>query len=283
MARGNSGRLAREALRLEEGRIFLAIRRRLENPRTLMEGIGALLVAYSGEAFRRQALGPIRWKTRAETKMVPNWPGLIRDAASGRTTPPPERFLPGPVLQDKGDLARSIASQVVSDDTVEVGVTGPAKAYGDALHSGKPTLTDTLTRGVQKKLAEWIRGAAKRIRSRVDVRAARKAREALSSALARVAKLKGGGTTGPRLAKARAAVDVARKAVQETRAVKRSRSGPPTAKEARDTGLAKVGWLLNKKMTGRRLSVKHPARPFVGVPPTLLKDVERLFLDGVVR
>lgn len=38
-----------------------------------------------------------------------------------------------------------------------------------------------------------------------------------------------------------------------------------------------LSWLLSPGLTGEKLAVKHPARPIVGVPPDLVKDVEKLY------
>lgn len=45
--------------------------------------------------------------------------------------------------------------------------------------------------------------------------------------------------------------------------------------QTKATALDSIRWLLNKNLRGKRLKVKVPARPFVGLPPNLVREIER--------
>ena len=51
--------------------------------------------------------------------------------------------------------------------------------------------------------------------------------------------------------------------------------GGKEQKERAASGLEGMRWLLNPNLRGKRLSVKVPARPFVGLPPDLVREIER--------
>lgn len=213
----------------DEGTRLRAFRELVENPRFVLTGIGALLVERSERAFAEQRMGSIRWKSRGDTKMNPNWPAILRDFHEGRTTPPGRRLKPQPVLVDRQMLRRSFSYRVITGDTVEAGTVLP---YAGVLHAGGESKTVPVTAVIQQKLWKWIQS--------VTGRAMRSAKKA--------------GKDKTPQARAKASDDL--KAAE---------------------GVASLKWLLNKSLVGQRLTVKHPARPMVGLPPDLVADIEGLY------
>lgn len=188
----------------------------LDRPEPILNSVGALLVMQSGKAFREERMGGVKWKTRAETKMVPNWPGILADFAAGKSAPPARRLEKGKVLQDTGRLKSSVSWRIVNQDTVEAGSNLP---YAAVLHSGGESQTVTVTKLVQERLWKWI-----------------KSRRA---------------------------------------GAKRANASDKTKDKADQANT--LTWLLNKNLTGQRLTVKHPPRPIVGVPKELTQKVEEFF------
>lgn len=214
---------------LDEGTRLRALRGALEDPRSVLEGVGALLVGRSQRAFREQRMASIKWKTRGETKMNPNWPGILRDFHEGKSSPPPRRFQPGPVLVDRGMLRRSVNFRVLSRDTVEAGSNLP---YAGVLHAGGESETVPITATIQSNLWKWIKskvGGAKRS---------------------------------------------ARKAGKDKTPESRSKAADKLA--VAESAL-RLKWLLNKNLTGERLTIKHPARPIVALPDDLVRDIESIY------
>lgn len=284
-------RLRTRDVGFEEGAALARLRRALAEPRDLLNAIGALIVKESGRAFRLERLGPWRWKNRDETKMNPNWPGLIADATRGRSTPPLERFRAGPVLQDTGLLARSVNHQVIGNDTVEAGVGGPAKAYGDKLHAGLPSQTLPLTQSVQRRIGEWIKAARRTLRSLGGALKRRAVKRATSSDVGLAQAQAERKSILSRYGKGSKKTKADRQRLQTLNAdirsrrdrASRARPDAPTSREAArgdrartlKEGISKVGWLMNKKFRGRTFTIKHPPRPIVGIPPNLVREVER--------
>jgi len=217
---------------LDEGTVLRALRTTLEDPVAVLDGIGAMMQAESHKAFREQRFGNVKWKTRGETGMKPNWPGILADFKRGASSPKPHRFRDAPVLQDTGTLKKSIAYRVIGRDSVEIGSALP---YAGPLHAGEDTESPTITESIQRKLWNWIKR-----------------------------------TTG-------AATRAAKKAGKENTPQARSRA---TDKLNRAEGALKLKWLLNKKLRGTKITITHPARPFVGIHRTFIEDVQEVF--GVV-
>lgn len=275
----------------------------LERPRAVLEVIGAMIVKESGKAFREQRLGAFPW----ESRVTPNWPALLRDAEGGAARPPMRRFQDRPALHDTGLLARSIASRVVSATDVEVGVAGVAKRYGDLHQVGGEVESVTVTKAIQHRIWKWISSAtgsdrktrAKRVanataakigsdstlhqleaelkRARSDYR---KEAKALRS------------TTAPAgldaaLRSARGKVEVLQDRVSARKrdlgAEVRAMLPVPAAigwggkqNQARAAeALQKVRWLLNPHLRGQRIRHRIHARPFIGLPGTLVQEIER--------
>jgi hypothetical protein len=227
---------------LEKGTRLQAIERAFDDPRDVLRGIGALLVKETKKAFREQRLGSVRWKTRGETGMVPNWPGLLEDfGPRGKTNPPDRRFEPAPVLKDWGDLARSFAQDpvLIGDDTVE---HGSALPYADVLHAGGESETAEITAALQERMWDWMqraRNASKRAGDRVASAVGQEKRD-----------------------KAQASFSKKRRIAEQT---------------------SKLGWLLNRGLRGQSLTVRHPPRPMVGMPDSLVEEIEEIYGKRVVR
>lgn len=221
----------------DEGTRLAALRGALEDPRFVLTGVGALLVSESNKAFREERLGAIAWKSRDETKMNPNWPGILADFAAGKAAPPARRFQGRPVLTDTGLMRRSVASRVVSHDTVEAGSMLP---YAAVLHAGGESKTVPITKAVQDRLWKWIKS---------KIGGAKRAQKAL-------VKVKGDNAL-------------------------QTNTRDRKAKEASVAG--RLRWLLSPSLTGQRLTIKHPARPIVGLPKQLVKDIEGLYGTAIQK
>jgi phage gpG-like protein len=126
----------------------------LEDPRWILTGIGALLLSASQRAFREEKMGKIKWKTRDETKMVPNWPAIVGHFSTKASAPPARNFHGQHTLTGTGRLRGSMAFRLVGEDTVEVGSNVP---YAKALHEGGESETPTITKALQKRLWEWMK------------------------------------------------------------------------------------------------------------------------------
>lgn len=279
---------------LDEGTRLRALADGFEDPRFALTGVGALLVETSQEAFRAQRMGGIKWKDRGETRMVPNWPGVLRDLQDGKS-PPARRFQPRPVLQDGGTLYGSLSFRVVSNDTVEAGSMLP---YAGPLHAGLPTYSVVITKSIQQRLWEWIKrltGAANRAEAAPERRETKEKRAAvkndgeaagLRESIAR-AKSAYRGQRMPKDERERVARLESRlkERARQVANVAGSHSEEMTSREAAKVassrqmahGANSLRWLLNPHLTGKRKEIKHPARPIVGIPPTLVQRIEALY------
>lgn len=277
-----------------EGTRLANLRRAVEEPRFLLEGVGALLVQEVGARFRTQSANGVRWKTRGETRMVPNWPAILRDLKDGRN-PPARRFEPAPVLIDKGaagGLSHSFAWRILRADTVECGTV---KRYADALHAGLPTYSETITEAIQQRLWELIkrlRGDVGRAEGAPERREARERRAAarddaevqsLREALQRHRETWKGQKLPKEERERRQRLETrVRERERQVGNVAASHSEEVTGKEAgriakarRRAGLAEsLRWLLNPGLRGTRREIRHPARPMVGVPRDLSAKVQ---------
>jgi len=125
----------------------------LTNPSGALRSIGAMMVAESQLAFKRQQFGRDRWPGRG----VPNVMGIIADFAAGKDAPPNRRFQSSPALVDTGRLKGSISFEV-SSNTVSVGSNLP---YAKTLHSGGEVESEPITSDMQTRMAEWLRGESR--------------------------------------------------------------------------------------------------------------------------
>lgn len=215
----------------DEGARLRRLSDSLEDPRWILTGIGALLVSASQRAFREERMGDVKWKTRAETGMVPNWPAIVGHFAVKSSAPPARYFGNAHTLTNTGRLRGSINFRVASEDTVEVGSNVP---YAKALHEGDESQTPVITKALQERMWDWIkkvRGQNKKAKQRL-AKAKKKGPEAYARAVRSVAK---------------------------------------TAAQADQT--TALGWLLNKKLRGERLTIQHPARPLVGLPKDIREEI----------
>jgi len=220
---------------IDEGTRLRMLRSQLHDPRFVLEGIGALLEGVSADAFQDEKLGPVRWKKRSETGMVPNWPGILGHFAEKAGDPPNRFFGDRETLTSTGHLRGSIRSRVVNQNTVEVGTR---VHYASVLHTGGESKTARITDALQKRLRAWIsRAVGKSIKLREKENPK-------------------GGATVPTQKR-----DAAQKKANMA---------------------AELSWLLNPNLTGETLTVTHPARPIVGVPKTLVADVQTIY-GGLVE
>lgn len=126
------------------------ISRNVENPSAALRQVGALLVASSQAAFRDQEFNRRQWPARAPVNVF----GILADLSAGRK-PPNRRLQTRPALRDTGRLQASISFQLVGDSAVEVGTVLP---YAAVHQRGGPVQSATITSGVQKALARWLKG-----------------------------------------------------------------------------------------------------------------------------
>lgn len=136
--------------KVEKGTKFQGWLDRLAKPEAALKKIGALMVAESQLAFKRQRFGALPWRDRK----VPNKFGIIADLSqSGTKTPPKRRFEKAPVLMDKGRLRQSLSFRLVGQDAVEVGSNMP---YGGVHNYGGPIESLPITENVQQKLKKFL-------------------------------------------------------------------------------------------------------------------------------
>lgn len=229
----------------QEGRRLRLLRQGVtDNSRRMkiMRSMGLLLVSASNLAFVNQKWERTKWKGR----MIPNLPGILSDLAAART-PPARRFQGRPALIDNGDLRRSISVRTVGTDHVTVGTVKP---YAAALHFGKPSKTSPVTKLVQERLAEWIS----------------KNESAGSKAAKRLAMLR---------KKKRAKAQYRGSPVTATQiAQQQSRYSLAQSKEE---SIEKLRFLLSGKYRNKRLTINHPARPFLGVTKAVRAAMDEAF------
>lgn len=336
---------------IDEGTRLRMLRSQLHDPRFVLEGIGALLEGVSADAFQDEKLGPVRWKKRSETGMVPNWPGILGHFAEKAGDPPNRFFGDRETLTSTGHLRGSIRSRVVNQNTVEVGTR---VHYASVLHTGGESKTARITERLQTRLWEWMKGqgvgsagrrrrfeskkgkilsTSKKMQKIAEDRvfasmsgSFRRAQEGLGRLMADVERKEarlGRSVRGGHAYKQsrRGYTDVMRQERKRIRKSLRSRPSADSSKEsrmkeslrsrftgargeARDAVKQRVkaelgrkpaqrsgkrasmastlGWLLNPGLRGQHLTVTHPARPIVGVPKTLVADVQTIY-GGLVE
>lgn len=116
---------------------------------------------------------------------------------------------------------------------------GTRLPYAGVLHAGGESKSVRITAAIQERLWKWIQKARARMKS-----------------------------APKRLEKARQSGDEEKAA----RAVK------TTDRDIVQGSMAeKLTWLLNKKFTDDQLTIKHPARPIVGLPDDLVRDIEQRY------
>lgn len=96
----------------------------LADPKPLLEALGLEAVAYSRDAFQKQAWGADPWPPRYPFQRAPkiNVAGVLADFNAGKT-PPARRFEDSPALKDTGELRDSIVHRIVSQTEIEVGTS----------------------------------------------------------------------------------------------------------------------------------------------------------------
>lgn len=115
---------------------------------SVLRRVGAIMLAKAQAAFVNQRRGNVEWPGRH----VPNIFGIIADLAEGRK-PPARRFEARKAGFDRGDLYRSLAFAVVSEDTVVIGSNRPnATKFAD----GGPIESRVIDSTVRKGLYEFL-------------------------------------------------------------------------------------------------------------------------------
>jgi len=135
----------------DEGDRIRRFGKNLDDPKVALKQIGAMMVAESQLAFKAQKLGKEKWDARAPINVY----GIISDFHGGKSKPPERRFERRPALRDTGRLAASIAFNVISKTTVEVGSNLP---YAGVHQEGGPIESKPITKAVQEKLGDWLKG-----------------------------------------------------------------------------------------------------------------------------
>jgi|GEM_PF-2999417 phage gpG-like protein len=144
----------------EPGGKVQRIEANLDRPNAALKQIGALMVSESQQAFKAQKFGKDSWEARAPINVY----GIIADFAEGRKKPPDRRFQPRPALRDTGRLAASIAFQIVSDDTVEVGTN---LEYASVHQGGGRIESKKITPTVRKALWAWLKKQNRELKSQL--------------------------------------------------------------------------------------------------------------------
>lgn len=142
----------------EPGGKVQRIEAKLDNPTAALKQIGALMVSESQQAFKAQKFGKDSWEARAPINVY----GIIADFAEGKKKPPDRRFERRPALRDTGRLAASIAFQVISDDTVEVGTN---LEYASVHQAGGRIESKKITPSVRKALWAWLKKQGRELKS----------------------------------------------------------------------------------------------------------------------
>lgn len=125
------------------------IEQKLENPADALKQIGALMVAESQRAFKKQSHGGKPWEPRAPVNVF----GIIADFHAGRQKPPQRRFERRPALRDTGRLSASINFRV-SGKTVEVGSNLP---YAHVHNQGGEVESKPINSEVRSALYDWLK------------------------------------------------------------------------------------------------------------------------------
>lgn len=139
---------------VEKGAKIRRIEGNLENPAAALKQVGILMVAESQQAFRDQKLGDKVWDARGPINIM----GIIADFHAGKKEPAARRFERRPVLMDTGRLRASIAYQLVSNDTVEVGSNLP---YAATQHHGGESESKPINEQVRSALNAWLKKKGK--------------------------------------------------------------------------------------------------------------------------
>jgi phage gpG-like protein len=142
----------------EPGGKVQRIEANLDRPNAALKQIGALMVSESQQAFKAQKFGKDSWEARAPINVY----GIIADFAEGKKKPPDRRFERRPALRDTGRLAASIAFQVISDDTVEVGTN---LEYASVHQAGGRIESKKITPAVRKALWAWLKKQGRELKS----------------------------------------------------------------------------------------------------------------------
>lgn len=104
----------------DPGEALRRMGRALDDPKDMLNAIGAMLASRARMAFQKQKRGAKAWAPRH----VPNVPGILADLRTGKR-PPERRFDARPAGIDTGRLLADISHQLVGKDVVQVGSSLP--------------------------------------------------------------------------------------------------------------------------------------------------------------
>jgi phage gpG-like protein len=131
----------------------------------LMKGLGAEALAYSQQAFDRQALGSQIWSPRypKQTGAKVNIAGIVADFLAGKRNPPERRFVDRPAGLDTGALKRSLTpAKALKTEGFAVTV-GSVQQNASAVQFGGRS-EQKITKSVVELLADFMRKSRKRIK-----------------------------------------------------------------------------------------------------------------------
>lgn len=123
-----------------------------EESRSALDAIGALVVAKTQTAFKKQKRGRFNWPPRS----VPSIHSILADLNAGRNAR--TRALdPRPALVSTSRLKKSIAHRVLSNTTVEIGTVVPYALIHQEGGTSSTPITDRARKGIAKliKRAPW--------------------------------------------------------------------------------------------------------------------------------
>lgn len=136
---------------------LVEIRRRLAEPRPLLDRLGTIGVRAAQMAFVDQRFGGTMWEPRYPGMTAPwiNIAGTLADLNAGRSTPLARRLNPTPAGVDTGQTRQSIAHRVLDDTSVQIGSAVPHAGRinfgGESRQKVTPTARRALALLLRKK------------------------------------------------------------------------------------------------------------------------------------
>lgn len=144
--------------KVKVGKKLMDIKQSIDNPVKILKTIGITMVAESQAAFKLQSFGGKSWPPRSKVNTF----GIIKDFAQNKAKPPSRRFETRPALMDTGLLAKSIAYNISSKNSVKVGTALP---YGSVQNFGGVTKSERITKVMQTKISKWLSKQSKSIKA----------------------------------------------------------------------------------------------------------------------
>jgi phage gpG-like protein len=139
--------------------ILARLKAKLKEKRPILKKIGLLIEARSQLAFKEQRLGSYDWPERYPSMGTPfiNVAGAASDLRFSDNVKS-RRFDRRPVLEDQGQLKRSVTTLVVGDDHVVVGTSGTPYA---TIHQSGGLSEMPVTQAMRDNLAKVLKRAKK--------------------------------------------------------------------------------------------------------------------------